>query len=242
MLLSENGVDHGLLQLAAMHVGIPAVPVSPAYSLVSQDHAKLRHVFDLVCPGPVYVADQGRFARALAALDLTGVELITGLRRPSERPAPPSRSSRCHGAPGAEVGRAFAGVGPDTVAKILFTSGSTGRPKGVINTHRMLCANQQQMAQVWPFLEEKPPVLLDWLPWNHTFGGNHNFNMVLRNGGTLYIDDGRAGAGRDRADGRQPARGVSDHLLQRAPRVRRPAAVPGGRRGASETPSSAIWT
>jgi feruloyl-CoA synthase len=186
-LLSDNGVDHGLLQLAALHVGIPAVPVSPAYSLLSEDHAQLRYIFERVRPGLVYAADGDRFAKALSAVSAMGpVEIVTSsasfgaLLETSRHPSLDDR---------------FATVGPDTVAKILFTSGSTGKPKGVINTQRMLCSNQQALAQAWPFLEERPPVLVDWLPWSHTFGGNHNFNLALRNGGTLYVDGGKAAPG-----------------------------------------------
>ena len=181
-LLSDNGVDHGLLQLAAMQVDVPVVPVSPAYSLLAEDHAQLRYILELTRPGLVYAADGERFAKALrhARVEtLTGDrigELLATARHP-------------------DLAERFAAVGPDTVAKILFTSGSTGRPKGVINTQRMLCSNQQAIAQGWPFLEERPPVIVDWLPWSHTFGGNHNFNMALRNGGTLYIDGGKPAPG-----------------------------------------------
>jgi feruloyl-CoA synthase len=174
-ILSENGIDHALLALGAMHVGVPAAPVSPAYSLMSKDFGKLKAIFDLVRPGLVYAADPARFAPALDAVRARATAIAELLAA-----APTSR-----------VDEAFARIGPDTIAKILFTSGSTGTPKGVINTHRMLCANQQMHAQAWQFLEDRPPVLVDWLPWNHTFGGNHNFNAVLRNGGTLYVDAGK---------------------------------------------------
>jgi feruloyl-CoA synthase len=174
-ILSDNGIDHALLSLGAMHVGVPVVPVSPAYSLMSKDFGKLKYIFELVRPGLVYTADPQKFEAALGAVG-----------------AKPTRVQELlETNPGSTLEREHARVGPDTVAKILFTSGSTGIPKGVINTHRMLCANQQQLAQAWPFVEDKPPVVVDWLPWNHTFGGNHNFNMVLRNGGTLYIDGGK---------------------------------------------------
>ena len=174
-ILSDNGVDHALLALGAMHAGIPVAPISPAYSLMSRDFAKLKAIFELLQPGLVYAADPQKFAPALAAVGATPTPIAELLA----------------GRAGARVDQAFAAVGPATVAKILFTSGSTGIPKGVVNTHRMLTANQQQLAQAWPFVEDRPPVVIDWLPWNHTFGGNHNFNMVLRNGGTLYVDGGK---------------------------------------------------
>jgi feruloyl-CoA synthase len=174
-ILSDNGIDHALLALGAMHVGVPVAPISPAYSLMSKDFGKLKYIFDLVRPGLVYAAEPQKFAAALAAVQgkLTPVQELLETN------------------PGSTLEREHLKVTPDTVAKILFTSGSTGMPKGVVNTHRMLCANQQQLAQAWPFVEEAPPVVVDWLPWNHTFGGNHNFNMVLRNGGTLYVDGGK---------------------------------------------------
>jgi acyl-coenzyme A synthetase/AMP-(fatty) acid ligase len=174
-ILSDNSVDHALLALGAQHVGVPIVPISPAYSLMSKDFAKLKYIFELVRPALVWTADPEKFAPALAAVGAHATPL-DALRAAQ---------------PGAQVEAAHARVGPDTVAKILFTSGSTGQPKGVINTQRMLTANQQMLAQGWPFVEARPPVVVDWLPWNHTFGGNHNFNLVLRNGGTLYVDAGK---------------------------------------------------
>ena len=189
MVLSENSVNIGLLKLACHYIGVPIAPISPAYSLLSRDHAKLRHVFGILKPGLVYAANGKRFGKALAALNLRGVEVVVETEPPREPEA--TLFSNLAATPGPAVQEAFSRVGPDTAAKILFTSGSTDLPKGVINTHRMLCSNQQSIAQVWPFLEDKPPVLLDWLPWNHTFGGNKLFNLILRNGGTLYIDAGK---------------------------------------------------
>jgi len=178
-ILSDNSVDHALLALGAMHVGVPVAPISPAYSLMSKDFAKLKYIFDLLKPGLVFAAELDKFAPALAAVDATSTP-VTRLLETN---------------PGATLEVAFSRLTPDTVAKILFTSGSTGIPKGVVNTHRMLCSNQQSWAQLWPFVEEKPQTLVDWLPWNHTFGGNACFNMTLRNGGTLYIDGGKPAPG-----------------------------------------------
>jgi len=178
-VLSDNSVDHALLALGAMQAGIPFVPISPAYSLMSADHAKLRFIVELVRPGLVHAADPERFAPALAAIGMRSTPVDALLAA----------------TPGAALDAAHAATGPDTVAKVLFTSGSTGMPKGVINTQRMLTANQQQAVQVWPFLSDTPPVVVDWLPWNHTFGGNYDFNMVLANGGTMYIDAGKPAPG-----------------------------------------------
>src|SRR5207248_33706 len=174
-ILSDNGVDHALLALGAMHVGIPVAPISPAYSLMSKDFGKLKYIFELLKPGLVCAAEPAKFA---AALDAVGAKSA-------------SVADMLEVNPGSTQEREHASVKRETIAKILFTSGSTGMPKGVINTHGMLCANQQQLAQAWPFVEDRPPVVVDWLPWNHTFGGSHNFNLVLRNGGTMYIDAGK---------------------------------------------------
>src|SRR4051794_32120063 len=180
LVLSGNSRLHLVVTLAAMTVGVPVVPASVAYSLQSTDHAKLRAMADLVEPGLV-VAEDASFGRAVEAVGTGRVVLGPSGTAVQDLEADPT----------AEVDRRCAALQRTDIAKILFTSGSTGTPKGVLNTHGMLAANQQQIRQVWPFLDEEPPVLLDWLPWSHTFGGNHNLNMVLTHGGSLWIDDGR---------------------------------------------------
>ncbi|MEY4884250.1 MAG: hypothetical protein RIS34_2104 [Pseudomonadota bacterium] len=193
VILSENDLEHALLALGCLYAGVPYCPVSPAYSTVSTDFEKLRHVLATLTPGLVFASDATRYGKAIAATVGEGIEVaihsgasdalstraITRFDDILATPALPA------------VDAAMQATGPDTIVKFLFTSGSTKLPKAVINTHRMWCANQQQMRQSMPVLAEEPPVLVDWLPWNHTFGGNHNCGLVLYNGGTLYIDDGK---------------------------------------------------
>ncbi|HET6519456.1 MAG TPA: AMP-binding protein, partial [Geminicoccaceae bacterium] len=187
-ILSENELNNAVLRLAAMTVGAAVVPVSPSYSLLSRDFARLRAIVALTEPALVYVEDVARYAPALAALDAP--PRVVASRNADAYPGA-EPFERLAAAPTGAVAAASGRVTPDAVAAIFFTSGSTGQPKGVITTQRMICANQQAIAQVWPFLAERPPVLLDWLPWHHTFGGNDNLHKMLWHGGTLYVDRGR---------------------------------------------------
>lgn len=190
-ILSDNGIEHALLMLAAMHVGIPSCAISSGNSLMSKDFGKLKDNIALLQPGLIYADPIGRFMPAIKALEgLHDAIVVAGGRsEPTPGTIPFSELEARQDA--AAVAKAFAAVTPDTISKFLFTSGSVGTPKAVINTHRMLCSNQAAKEMTWPFLHDKPPVLLDWLPWSHTFGSNHNFNLVLRWGGTLYIDEGK---------------------------------------------------
>lgn len=190
MIVSDNSIDHALLTLGGYYAGVPVSPASPQYALLSKDFGKLRHVFGVLNPAMIYVPDGEIYGAALNSLDLNHTEIVVSRNQPADRPATQFRSL-LDGEVTAGVDARHATLSGETVAKILFTSGSTGLPKGVLNTHKMLCSNQQALAQAWPFVEEKPPVLVDWLPWSHTFGANHNFNLVLRNGGTLFIDGGK---------------------------------------------------
>lgn len=180
-VLSGNDLEHALLLFAAMYAGVPIAPVSPPYSLVSADFAQLRHVMRLVTPGLVYAADEKRFGRAVAAAVPRDTQVLYGpdfglLEKPSNE---------------GELQRAYAKVGPDTIVKFLFTSGSTGTPKAVINTQRTWCANQAMVLQVLAWMREEPPVMVDWAPWHHTAGGNKDLGLIVHNGGTLYIDEGK---------------------------------------------------
>jgi len=193
-ILSENDFEQFLITLAGMHVGIPIAPISPSYSLLSKDFNRVRHALNLVTPGLIFASDGTRYRNAIESTVDEKTELVV-----TSSP-PPGRKSTLFSellaaTPGPDVEAAHARIHRDHVAKILFTSGSTGVPRGVINTHRMICSNLQMIAQVFGFLEDEPPVLVDWLPWHHTFGGNHNIGIALYNGGTFYIDDGRPGPG-----------------------------------------------
>jgi feruloyl-CoA synthase len=190
VILSGNSIDHALIAFGALYAGIPFCPVSPAYSLVSKDYGKLSYLMKLLTPGLVFADDAGKFAGALSAnvppateiaasrgtLPGRQVTMLADLLAAPEHP----RLDAIHGA-----------IGPDTIAKFLLTSGSTGNPKAVINTQRMLCANQVMLRETLAFLKDEPPVIVDWLPWNHTFGGNHNVGLTLFNGGSMYLDEGK---------------------------------------------------
>ena len=188
-ILSDNDLEHLTLALGAMWAGVAYLPVSPAYSLVSKDYGKLRHILSVATPGLVFASSAAYGPAIEAVVDADAEVVLTEGVLPS-RPATPFEDLLAT-PPGPQGEQAHAATGPDTIVKFLFTSGSTQQPKGVVNTHRMMCSNLQMLRQAFAFMADEPPVLVDWLPWNHTFGGNHNVGITLYNGGTLYIDDGK---------------------------------------------------
>lgn len=190
MILSGNSIEHGLLTLGAHLAGVPVAPVSPAYSLMSGDCEKVVHAQRLIKPKMVFAQIYEPFSKVLNILDTEGIDVVCCDESSAQIPVTTFKEL-LETMPGNDIATRLSSITPDSHAKYLLTSGSTGFPKAVINTHRMLSANQQMIKQLWPFLNEEPPILLDWLPWNHTFGGNHNFYLVLNNCGSLYIDDGK---------------------------------------------------
>src|ERR1700689_3360934 len=190
VILSGNSIDHALVSFGALYAGVPFCPVSPAYSLISKDYSKLSYLMKLLTPGLVFVDDAAQFSAALQANIPKDIEVVASrgalpglaVTRFSDLLATPRH-------PGLDD--AHRAIGPDTIVKFLLTSGSTGNPKAVINTQRMLCANQVMIRETMTFLKDEPPVIVDWLPWNHTFGGNHNIGLALYNGGAMYLDQGK---------------------------------------------------
>jgi feruloyl-CoA synthase len=190
VILSGNSIDHALMAFGALYAGIPFCPVSPAYSLISKDYGKLNYLMKLLTPGLVFTGDAGAFADALRANVPTETEIVgsrgqiagRGVTMLADLLATPEHP---------HLDAAHDAIGPDTIAKFLLTSGSTGNPKAVINTQRMICANQVMLRETLAFLKDEPPVIVDWLPWNHTFGGNHNIGLTLFNGGSMYLDEGK---------------------------------------------------
>jgi feruloyl-CoA synthase len=180
-VLSGNDIEHALIELGCLYAGIPYVPVSPSYSLLSSDHSKLKHIMQLVTPGLVYASLEGAFSKAIEAAVPDEVEVLF---KDSFHLLEQHKAS-------AAVDDAHARVTPDTIAKFLFTSGSTGLPKAVINTQRMWCSNQEMIRTMLAYFQDEPPLIVDWAPWHHTAAGNHDFGLVLYNGGTYYLDEGK---------------------------------------------------
>src|SRR4051812_21983051 len=190
VILSGNSIDHALIAFGALYSGIPFCPVSPAYSLISKDYGKLAFLMKLLTPGLVFAEDAALFANALRANVPAATEIVTSRGEVAGRTLT-AMSELLAAGEDPHLDAAHAAIGPDTIAKFLLTSGSTGNPKAVINTQRMLCANQVMLRETLAFLKDEPPVIVDWLPWNHTFGGNHNIGLTLYNGGSMYLDEGK---------------------------------------------------
>ena len=188
LIISGNGVDHGLLSLAAHSIGVPTVPVAEQYSLIPGAQKQLQFILGLINPAMVFAEDGEKYAGALDRPEMGGRQIVVARNADTGQD---TLGALVAAGTGQDVETAAAKVGPDSVVKILMTSGSTSSPKGVLTTHRMMCANQAQIADALPFLTQRKPRIVDWLPWNHVFGGSHNFNMMLANGGALYIDAGK---------------------------------------------------
>ena len=199
VVLSGPSIDHGVLMLATQYIGMPIVPLAEQYSLIPEAAARLDYCVKKVKPTVVYASDGQKFGNALNRDSLASVTKIVSTNVPKDTE---SFEALLQGATDAALDKAHAKVGPDTLAKILFTSGSTGNPKGVPQSQRMLTVNQAQYLSCLPLLSERPPVIVDWLPWSHVFAGNSNFNMILSNGGTLVLDDGK------------PVKGLFDRTLE----------------------------
>ena len=189
LIMSGNGVDHGVLTLAAHYVGVPTAPIAEQYALIPAARERLEHAISLVKPSMAYVVDADKFAHAITIDALAGVEIVAS--DVGSQSGVTGMDTLLQGDSGVDIDAARGQVTPDSVVKILMTSGSTSAPKGVMTTQRMMCVNQTQISDSLPFLTERPPSVVDWLPWNHVFGGSHNFNMMLANGGSFYIDDGK---------------------------------------------------
>jgi feruloyl-CoA synthase len=189
LIMSGNGVDHGVLTLAAHYVGVPTAPIAEQYALIPAARERLEHAISLVKPSMAYVVDADKFAHAITIDALAGVEIVAS--DVGSQSGVTGMDTLLQGDSGVDIDAARGQVTPDSVVKILMTSGSTSAPKGVMTTQRMMCVNQTQIADSLPFLTERPPSVVDWLPWSHVFGGSHNFNMMLANGGSFYIDDGK---------------------------------------------------
>ncbi|MEM9685046.1 MAG: AMP-binding protein, partial [Pseudomonadota bacterium] len=194
-ILSDNSINFATLMLGAMQVGIPVMPISPAYSLMSSDYAKVKFAFESFTPTLVYAEKLGPFVKALGSVDLASIQVVAGDHE-GEIPGTFGFNELLSTTAGPDVEGAYAKVTPDSIGKVLLTSGSTGMPKGVINPQRMLTSNAVQVGRLWPFLADRPPVVVDWLPWNHTFGANFCFNTIMSHGGTMYIDAGKPVPGR----------------------------------------------
>jgi len=190
VIMSGNSIDHALLSLGAQYAGIPTVPLAEQYSLITEAHERLVYVLNKIRPKMAFVDDAARYGAAISRPELQGVEIVAS-RSEGAPVEVTSFAELLRGDAGIDLASVHAKIGPDTLAKILFTSGSSSDPKGVLTTQHMMCANQAQMASVLPFLKERPPRIVDWLPWNHVFGGSHNTLMMLAHGGSLYIDNGK---------------------------------------------------